>query len=432
MANNYLNDMQCKFPKPPAVIKGKDGKRPFDPTKDVFRLNDGDGMFLLCQPNGSRLWRMKYTLNGKTKMASFGKYPDVSLADAREKRGEARKLVAKKIDPVEAKREVKEEIQNTFGVVAKSWYDSQKGGWTDRHSKAVWRSLELDTLPTLKDTPIKDVTGSMALKIAEAVITERGAYVMAHKVLRRITEILGYAVAHDHIDSNPATGMAKYLTKRDKATIKKMASIHWKQLPVFLKAIDESDMFAQTELALRLLMLTWVRPGEIRYAKWDEFDIDKAMWTIPAERMKMNKAHKIPLSTQAVEILEKLKVFSGDSDFVLPGRMTAKKPISENTILFAIYRIGYKDQMTAHGCRALASTWLNEEGMYQFNGQPRPFNADAIERQLAHGEPNKVRDVYNRADYLGEREIMMQVWADYIDQCADQSGKVVPLIVRKS
>ena len=155
--------------------------------------------------------------------------------------------------------------------------------------------------------------------------------------------------------------------------------------------------------------------------------MEKAMWSIPAERMKMNNPHKVPLSTQAIETLEQLKVFSGDSEFVLPGRMTAKKPISENTILFAIYRIGYKDQMTAHGCRALASTWLNEQGMFTVNGQSRAFNPDAIERQLAHGEPNKVRDAYNRADYMGEREIMMQVWADFVDQSADQSGKVVPI-----
>ncbi len=420
MASNLLNDTACKYPKP---------RNPDHDMSKPYRLNDGDGMYLFVQPSGSRLWRMKYAFNGKTKTASFGKYPYVGLADARDKRTEARKLLAKNIDPVAARHKDKEETLNTFGLVAKAWYDSQKGGWTDRHAKAVWRSLELDVLPPLKDTPIKDITGSTALGIAEAVITNRGAHVMAQKVLRRITEILGYAVAKGHIDLNPATGMSKYLTKRDKTTVKKMAAIHWKQLPDFLQAIDDSDMFKQTELALRFLMLTFVRPGELRFAKWDEFDMDKNLWSIPANRMKMNSSHKVPLSTQAVGLLEQLKAFSGDSDLVLPGRMTFKKPISENTILFAIYRIGYKDQMTAHGCRSLASTWLNEEGMFQFNDQPRPFNPDAIERQLAHGEPNRVRDAYNRADYMGEREIMMQTWADFVDRCADKSEKVVNIRV---
>jgi integrase len=239
--------------------------------------------------------------------------------------------------------------------------------------------------------------------------------------------VLSYAVAQGHIAINPAVGMAEHLTSRDSTTIKPLPAIHWKQLPAFLQAIDDSDMFAQTELALRFLMLTFVRSSELRYAKWEEFDMEKRLWTIPAERMKMKKEHYVPLSTQALDLLEQLKVFAGDSEYVLPGRITGKKPISENTILFAIYRIGYKDQMTAHGCRALASTWLNEEGMFQFNKQPRAFNPDAIERQLAHGEPNKVRDVYNRADYLGEREIMMQTWADFLDQQADQTGKVVPI-----
>jgi integrase len=180
-------------------------------------------------------------------------------------------------------------------------------------------------------------------------------------------------------------------------------------------------------------MFVFVRPGELRYSKWSEFDLDNKLWTVPAERMKMKVEHQVPLSTQAVSLLKQLKPFAGDSDFVLPGRSNIMKPISENTLLFAIYKLeradgtNYRGDMTAHGCRALASSWLNEEGRYQDNGQLRAFNPDAIERQLAHGEPNKVRDAYNRADYMGEREIMMQVWADFIDRCADQSGKVVQI-----
>lgn len=406
---NYLNASQCKAAKP----KDKD-----------YRLNDGGGMYLLVRPNGSKLWRMKYTLNGKTKLASFGKYPDVELADARDKRSAARKLVAKNIDPNAVKQEVRKAARETFRVIAKEWHNRMKSKWTDRHAKTVWDSLKTDSFPKLGNQPVAAITSSMVLDTAATVADERGAHDVARRVLRRISNVLEYAAVKDLIPVNPAIGLMKYMpeNKRDR---KHMAAIHWKDMPAFLKAIDNSDMFVQTELALRFLMLTFVRPGELRFAQWNEFDGD--MWTIPAERMKMNTAHQVPLSTQAKAILDQLKALAGDSKYLLPGRSTLMKPISENTLLYAIYRIGYKNQMTAHGFRSLVSSWLNEVGQFQINGQPRAFNPDAIERQLAHGEPNKVRDAYNRADYIGERETMMQAWADYVDQCADQSGKVVDI-----
>jgi integrase len=406
---NYLNDSQCKAAKP----KDKD-----------YRLNDGGGMYLLIRPNGTKLWRMKYTVNGKTKLASFGKYPDVELADARDKRSAARKLVAKNIDPNAVKQEVRKAVNETFKVIAREWHSRMKTKWTERHAKTVWESLNTDTFPTLGDLPVAAITSSMVLETASKVADERGAHDVARRVLRRISNVLEYAAVKDLIPVNPAIGLMKYMPE-NKKNRKHMAAIHWKELPAFLDAINNSDMFVQTELALRFLMLTFVRPGELRFAKWNEIDGD--IWSIPAERMKMKAAHKVPLSLQAREILEQLKGLAGDSDYVLPGRSTLMKPISENTLLYAIYRIGYKNQMTAHGFRALASSWLNEVGQFQVNGQPRAFNPDAIERQLAHGEPNKVRDAYNRADYMGEREIMMQVWADYINQCADQSGRVIDI-----
>lgn len=406
---NYLNDSQCKAAKP----KDKD-----------YRLNDGGGMYLLVRPNGSKLWRMKYTVNGRTKLASFGKYPDVELADARDKRSAARKLVAKNIDPNAVKQEVRKAASETFRVVAKEWHNLMKTKWTERHARTVWESLKTDSFPTLGDQPVAAITSSMVLDTASKVADERGAHDVARRVLRRISNVLEYAAVKDLIPVNPAIGLMKYMPE-NKKNRRHMAAIHWKELPEFLTAIENSDMFVQTELALRFLMLTFVRPGELRFAKWDEFEGD--FWSIPAERMKMQVAHQVPLSTQAKAILSQLKPLAGDSDYVLPGRSTLMKPISENTLLYAIYRIGYKNQMTAHGFRALASSWLNEVGQFQVNGQPRAFNPDAIERQLAHGEPNKVRDAYNRADYMGERETMMQVWADHIDQCVDQSGKVVDI-----
>ncbi len=406
---NYLNNSQCKAAKP----REKD-----------YRLNDGGGMYLLVRPNGSKLWRMKYTVKGKTKLASFGKYPDVALADARDKRSAARKLVAKNIDPNKVKQDVRKAATETFRVIAKEWHNRMCTKWTDRHAKTVWESLKSDAFPKLGDQPVSVITSSMVLETASAVADERGAHDVARRVLRRISNVLEYAAVKDLIPVNPAIGLMKYMPE-NKKNRKHMAAIHWKDLPAFLQAISDSDMFVQTELALRFLMLTFVRPGELRFAKWNEFDGD--IWSIPSERMKMKTAHQVLLSTQAKEILDQLKALAGDSEYLLPGRSTLMKPISENTLLYAIYRIGYKNQMTAHGFRALAASWLNEVGQFQINGQPRAFNPDAIERQLAHGEPNKVRDAYNRADYMGERETMMQVWADYVDQCADQSGKVVKI-----
>ncbi len=407
---NYLNDSQCKAAKP----KDKD-----------YRLNDGGGMYLLIRPNGSKLWRMKYSVNGKTKLASFGKYPDVELADARDKRSAARKLVAKNIDPNAVKQEVRRAAKETFRVVAKEWHNlMKKSKWSERHARTIWDSLKADAFPKLGDQPVAAITSTMVLVTASAVADERGAYDVARRVLRSISNVLEYAAVTDYIPVNPAIGVMKYMpeNKRDR---RHMAAINWKDLPAFLEAIDKSDMFVQTELALRFLMFTFVRPGELRFAKWNEFDGNS--WVIPAERMKTKIKHEVPLPTQAKVILERLKALAGGSDFLLPGRSTVMKPISENTLLYAIYRIGYKNQMTAHGFRTLASSWLNEEGKFLFGEQLRSFNPDAIERQLSHGEPNKIRDAYNRADYMGERKVMMQVWADYVDQCADKSGKVVDI-----
>ena len=414
---NYLNATQCKAEKP---------------DENDHRLNDGGGLYLLVKPSGSKLWRMKYTFKGTTKLASFGKYPAVTLKLAREKRDELAKLVERNIDPVEKKNAAKKAERATFKAVSEAWHTLMKSKWTERHADTVWRSLRDDAFPKLGSKPVSIITSSMVLNTASAIAENRNAQDVARRVLRRISNVLEYAAVTDLIPVNPAIGLMKYMPE-NKKNRKPMAAIMWKEMPDFLQAIDDSDMFIQTELALRLLMFVFVRPGELRYSKWGEFDLDNKLWTVPAERMKMKVEHQVPLSTQAVSLLEQLKPFAGDSDFVLPGRSNIIKPISENTLLFAIYKLeradgtNYRGDMTAHGCRALASSWLNEEGRYQDNGQLRAFNPDAIERQLAHGEPNKVRDAYNRADYIGEREIMMQVWADYIDHCGDKSGKVVQI-----
>jgi len=413
---NKLTPTKCRNAKP----KDKD-----------YRLNDGGSLFLVVTSTGSKLWRMKYHFNGKERLASFGKFPVVDLAKARARRLELLAQVDANIDPSRQKREDKESQQNTFRVLAEEWLALMSGKWTERHRGVIERSLESDAYPRLGDVPVTEITSSMILDTASRISEERSAHDVARRVLRRISSVMEFASVTDRIPVNPAIGLAKYMPEH-KATRKHFAAISWKALPEFTRAIDNSDMFDQTRLGLRLLLLTAVRPGELRFAKWSEFDMKCKVWEIPAERMKMKQPHIVPLSTQAIEVLEQLKPLAAGSDLVLPGRSTQLRPISENTLLFAVYAIGFKDRMTSHGCRSVFSSWANEKGEYRVNGQVRPFSADAIERQLAHGSADRVRDAYMRSDFMGERETLMQAWADYLDRCRDGSGKVVDIKRKKS
>jgi integrase len=402
------------------------------PGDKDYRLPDGGGLFLLVKSRGSKLWRMKYYVNGKQSYASFGKYPDITLKRAREMRLQVTDLASKGIDYNQHKKAAREAekaaVNETFKAVAEEWIKRVGGKWTPRHAGVVRRSLEKDVYPRLGSKHVTKITSRMILDTAARIADERGAHDVARRVLRRISAVMEYAAFNGvgGLEVNPAIGASKVLpeNKRDR---KHHPAIKWEDLPDFIKALEKADLHVQTQLALKLLMLTFVRPGELRFARRDEFDIENRIWTIPDERMKTDNDHVVPLSDQAIKVLTLLKPLAFGSDLLLPGRSTLVKPISENTLLYAIYRAGYKDYMTAHGFRAVASSWLNSEGMYQLNGKPHPFNPDAIERQLAHGEPSKVRDAYNRADYMGEREVMMQVWADFTDRCADASGKVVPM-----
>ena len=393
-----------------AIRNAKPGAKP-------QRLHDAAGLYLEIAPSGGRWWRFAYRLGGKRKLISLGVFPDVSLADARERREAARKLVASGVDPSAqrkaAKRDAEGRAANNFEVVAREWYAKQAKLWVPHHASDVLRRLEANLFPDLGARPISEITAPDVLA-AVRMIEQRGAHDLAHRVLQVASQVFRYGVATGRCQRDPAPDLRGALTPHRGG---KQAAVKPDEIPDLLRAVANYDKIGdrQTMLALRLLALTFVRTGELIGADWTEFDLDGATWIVPADRMKMRTEHVVPLSRQALEVLKELRSLAGSSRYVLPGR-NPDKPISNNTMLFALYRLGYKRRMTGHGFRAIASTLLNESG----------FRADVIERQLAHCERNDVRGAYNRAEYLAERRAMMQRYADMLDSMVD-GAKVIPL-----
>ncbi len=390
------------------------------PRKSARRLFDALGLYLEIAPAGGRWWRLKYRHGGKEKRLSLGVYPDVSLSEARERRDEARKLLAQGVDPSARRKAAKLATAmrdaNSFAAVADEWYGKQSRTWTAGHADDVGRRLEGNLYPDLGARPVAEITAPELLAAVRKV-ESRGAHDLAHRMLGLAGQVFRYAVATGRCERDPSGDLRGALTPHK---ARNQAAIKPEELPELLRAIDRYPEIGdrQTALALRLLCLTFVRTSELIGAEWSEFrnlDGDEPAWEIPAERMKMNAAHVVPLSRQALAILAELRAIGGGSRYILPGR-NPDKPISNNTLLFALYRLGYKGKMTGHGFRAVASSALNEAG----------YRPDVIERQLAHKEPNKVRSAYNRAEYLPERRAMMQQWADMVDACA-RGADVVPI-----
>ena len=387
------------------------------PKERAYKLSDGAGMYIHVMPRGGRYWRLKYRFGGKEKTLALGVYPDVSLARARKKRQAARELLDAGKDPGLAKKAAKRQeimrANNTFEGVAREWHEQQAHRWTERHANKVMSSLNRTIFPMLGARPIADIEAPELLDVLR-VIEHRGALVTAHEVLQRCSAVFRYAIASCKANYNPAADLKDAL-KPVKTT--HYASLSEEDLPEFLEKLDAYDGHKITQLAMRLLMLTFVRTVELRGARWDEFDLDKNLWRIPAKRMKQGVEHMVPLSDQAIDVLEELKPLTGHYGFVFPGRINIAKPMSENTVLYALYRMGYHGKATGHGFRSTASTILNE----------MQFPSDAIERQLAHGERDKVRAAYNKALYLDKRTEMMQTWADYLDSMKTAPDKVVPI-----
>ncbi len=387
------------------------------PREKLYKLPDERGLHLVVFPTGSKLWQMRYRFDAKDKTASLGKFPEVGLAEAREKRDQMRKQVANEIDPVEAKRVTKQvkkfAQENSFEAVARAWYASWAAARSPRHADYVLRRLEADVFPVIGKRPVSEIKAPELVAMMKT-IEKRGALDIAKRAFQTTGQVFRYAIAHALAERNPTADVkpSDILASRRKENY---ARVDAKELPNLLRKIEGYQGTPTTRLAIKLLALTFVRTGELIGAKWEEFDLEAAEWRIPAERMKMRTAHVVPLSKQAIQILQVLHGVTGHSKFLFPGERDHSKPISNNTILKALERMDYKGRMTGHGFRGLASTILHE----------KDFDHAHIELQLAHQERNQVSASYNHATYLTQRTKMMQWWADYLDQ--QLAGNVVSI-----
>jgi integrase len=381
------------------------------PLTKPYKISDGEGLFLLVTLSGSKYWRLKYFFAGKEKLLALGVYPEVSLGAARERRAQARETLAAGNDPGEVKREVKRlaalKNDNTFETLAREWFEQRKHGWVAGYSVKILARLENHIFPKLGSRPIAAVTAPEILAMLR-VIENNGTLETAQIIKQMCGQIFMYAIATGRAERNPVPDLRGALKT---PVTKHHAYLKAAELPEFLKKLETYHGNAQTKLALRFLLLTFVRTTELRAARWTEFDFDKAEWRIPAERMKMREQHLVPLSSQAVAVLRELQKHTGNWQYVFPNPHRPITFMSENAILQALHRMGYRHKATGHGFRATASTILNENG----------FPPDVIERQLAHSERNAVRAAYNHAQYLTERRKMMQWWADYLDEAAKKS-----------
>lgn len=374
--------------------------------KKPYKLSDGGGMYLLVEAGGSKYWRLKYRVLGKEKTLALGVYPETSLKEAREKRDEARKQLENGKDPSQEKKlqKLQRHINNSnnFEAVAREWHAKFIVGWTPRHAHYILRRLENDIFKEIGDRPISEITAPELLAVLQK-IEKRGALDIAKRALQTCGQIFRYAIQTGRATRDLSVDLKGATATKPKTNF---ARLEENELPEFLKKLEKYDGDLQTRLALKLLILTFVRTKEIRGARWEEFNFETKEWHIPPERMKMRRKHIVPLSKQALEVVEQVKAINGNKEFLFPSPINPNKTISENTILYAIYRLGYHSRTTAHGFRATASTILNEN----------EFNRDHIEIQLAHCERNAVRESYNHALYLPQRKKMMQWWADYLEK----------------
>ena len=384
------------------------------PREKPYKLADGGGLYLLINPSGARWWRLKYRVEGREKLISLGVYPDVPLKDARERRDEARRLLASGGDPGAKRKAEKSADADTFEAVAREWFGKFSTGWAPTHADKVFRRLELYVFPWLGSRPVRNIAAPDVLSCLRRV-EARGTLETAHRTHQHCGQVFRYAVATGRAERDPCADLRGALPP---ATKQHLASIT--DVPGVSDLLRAIDGYAGTEVArsaLRLAPLVFVRPGELRGAEWSEFDLATAEWRIPAERMKARVQHIVPLSRQALAILHELQPLTGSGRYLFPSARTHERPMSNNTLNAALRRMGYTtDDMTAHGFRSMASTLLNEQG----------WSRDAIERQLAHGERDEVRAAYNYAEYLPERRKMMQAWADYLDGLR-VGANVVPL-----
>jgi integrase len=381
------------------------------------KLVDGGGLYLHLSPSGTKIWRQRYRFNGKENTLTHGPYPLLSLLEARDKREEARKLLLAGIDPAQVKKDHKLAASinaaTTFELVAREWHDLNKDNWAPIYATDMLHRLGRDVFPFIGNRPIADITAPHLLDVMRK-IERRGAHEVARRTLRTCGQIFQYAIITGRMARNPATDLRGALKP---ARREHYAALESKELPEFLRVLEINDarLFVQTRHAIRMLMLTFVRTSELIGSKWSEYDFANAEWIIPAERMKMRKPHIVPLCKQVLAILREMRELNGNRDYVFASQAQPRKHMSNNTILFALKRLGYQGRMTGHGFRALAMTTIKEKLGYRH---------EVVDRQLAHAPANKVDAAYDRAKFLDDRRVMMQEWADYLDKIA-LTGTVV-------
>ncbi|HEX2751695.1 MAG TPA: integrase arm-type DNA-binding domain-containing protein [Alphaproteobacteria bacterium] len=377
-----------------------------------YKLTDGKGLYLLVNPGGSKCRRYKYRHLNREKVLALGVYPETSLAEAREKHRDAHKQVSEGIDPAQEKKKQKRlahlAAQNTFAATATEWHSKQKPRWNPKHASNVWHKLETDIFPYIGDRPIAEIDAPELLSVLRK-IENRGALDMAHRARGICGSVFRYGIATGLCSRDIAADLKGALSY---TPTQHFAAIESKEIPEFLRTLEtnEARQYARTRRAMKMIMLTFVRTSELIGAKWAEFDLDAREWHIPAERMKMKKPHIVPLSQQVIDLLGDQWEETGhfNTEWVFPSQIRPKQHMSNNTILTALKRIGYKGRMTGHGFRALAMSTIKEKLGYRH---------EVIDRQLAHGHRSKVTAAYDRAQFLDDRKKMMQDWADYLDSC---------------
>ena len=384
------------------------------PKDKPYKLSDGGGLYLLVNPNGSRYWRLKYRIAGKEKLLALGVYPDITLAEARQKRADAKKVLAAGGDPGQEKQEEKQAkeqaVANSFERLAMEWHSHKSTSWSEGYAEHLLMYLKKDIFPFIGQKAITDISQVEMLNVLRKM-EQRGVLDKLKKTRQACRQIFTYAIITGRAEHNPVSDLA--------GALKSPKQQHYPhllvdQIPDFLRALSEYSGSTITRNATRLLMLTGLRTIELRASEWVDIDFDKGVWNVPAERMKMRRPHLVPLSTQVRELLEEIHQLTGRGKYVFPGRNDAGKPMSEASINQVIKRIGYDGKATGHGFRHTMSTILHEQG----------YNTAWIETQLAHVDKNSIRGTYNHAQYLDGRREMLQWYADYL-QALENGENVV-------
>lgn len=397
-----LNDKICKNAKP---------------KEKPYKLSDSGGLYLEVTPKGGKLWRLKYRFLNKEKKLCIGSYPVITLAEARDHRENAKKLIINGLDPSTVKQEIKheriQEASNTFEAIAREWHEYKKPEWSKVNAATTLKRLEKDVFPIIGKYPIKIITHKMLLGLAQTV-KERGAHELAKRIIQMSAHIYQYAIVTGRADKNIASDLKGLVKSEPKGHF---AAIEARDIPQFMADLrsHKARLNRQTYLAVEFMMLTFVRTGEMIGAQWDEFDFEEKMWLVPASRMKMKREHFVPLSSQAIEILQELRELHNHPVYVFPSRTNHNNTMSNNTVLMALDRMGYRGKMTGHGFRALAMSTIMEKLSYRH---------EVPDAQLAHAKRGDVARAYDRAKFMPDRIKMMQEWADYLDNIA-HGGTVI-------